>query len=153
MQLNGASSTPESDINSLRDRLPVLPPNFNYDFKEPEGEKPYGFFHGETQWRNYTYDYYRMVEDVDEHLGRIMDAVRERNDDTVVIFIADHGEGLGRHKRVQKWHPYESSLKVPFIIWNLKRIKAGILDRDHLVSGVDMMPTLSSYAGIAPPPL
>lgn len=153
MELNGGSATPKEDIYNLRERLPVLPPNFNYDFKEPEGEEPYTHFHGETQWRNYTYDYYRMVEEVDEHIGRIMDAVREHNSDTVVVFISDHGEGAGRHRRVQKWHPYEESVKVPFIVWNPRRIKADFLDTDHMVSGVDMMPTLCAYAGIAPPPL
>lgn len=152
MQLNGASSTPPTDIYNLRDKLPILPPNFNYDFKEPHGEAPYRLFHGHTQWRNYTYDYYRMVEDIDEHVGRIMDAVRERSDDTVVVFTADHGEGLGRHRRVQKWHPYQSCLQVPFVVWNPKRIKAGVLDTEHMVSGVDMMPTLCAYAGIDPPP-
>ncbi len=152
MQLDGASTTPEADVYNLREQVPILPPNFIYDFKDIEGEKPYSGFHGETQWRNYAYDYYRMVEDIDEHVGRIMDAVRERNEDTIVIFLSDHGEGLGRHRRVQKWHPFEDSVKVPFIIWNPKRIKSGVLDTEHLVSGVDVMPTLCSYAGIAPPP-
>jgi arylsulfatase A-like enzyme len=152
MALDGAATTAEADVNDLQDQLPVLPPNHIYNFTEPHGEAPYTEFHGDTQWRNYTYDYYRMVEMTDENVGRIMDAVRERNEDTVVIFISDHGEGLGRHSKVQKWHPYESSVKVPFIIWNPKRIKAGILDTEHMVSGVDVMPTLCSYAGIDPPP-
>jgi arylsulfatase A-like enzyme len=152
MALDGASTTAETDVNHLQDKLPVLPPNHIYNFKEPRGEGPYTEFHGDTQWRNYTHDYYRMVEMTDENVGRIMNAVRERNEDTVVIFISDHGEGLGRHSRVQKWHPYESSIKVPFILWDPKRIKAGIVDTKHLVSGVDVMPTLCSYAGIDPPP-
>ncbi len=151
-ELVGKKITPQDDIFKLGDKLPILPPNFSYDFKEPHGEAPYRGFHGETQWRNYTYDYYRMVEDIDEHVGRIMDAVRERNDDTVVIFTSDHGEGLGRHQRVQKWHPYQSSLKVPLIIWSPRRVKAGIIDTEHMTSGVDITPTLSDYAGIQPPP-
>ena len=151
--LDGKRVTPEADIYELGDKLPILPPNFHYDFKEPYGEQPYRGFHGHTQWRNYTYDYYRMVEDIDEHVGRIMDAVRERNDDTVVIFTSDHGEGLGRHQRIEKWHPYQSSVKVPFIIWSPNRIKSGVLDTEHLISNVDIMPTLCNYAGIEPPPL
>lgn len=150
--LNGASSTPPTDVYGLRDKLPILPPNFNYHFKEPCGEKPYHLFQSDTQWRNYTYDYYRMVEDIDEHVGRIMDAVRERDEDTVVVFTSDHGEGLARHKRVQKWHPYHSSLTVPFIVWSPNRVNAGVLDTAHLVSGVDIIPTFCDFAGITPPP-
>ena len=152
MDLDGHETTPATDVNHLGSKLPILPPNFTFDFKYPEGLNPYTAFHGDTQWGNYTYDYYRMVEDIDSHVGRIMDAVRERNDDTVVIFIADHGEELGRHHLIEKWHPYEASVKVPFILWNPKRIKAGVMNTTHLVSNVDMMPTLCDYAGIAPPP-
>jgi choline-sulfatase len=152
-ELVGERVTPEADVYQLGGELPILPPNFHYEFKEPHGEAPYRGFHGDTQWRNYTYDYYRMVEDIDEHVGRIMDAVRERNDDTIVIFTSDHGEGLGRHQRVEKWHPYQSSLKVPLIIWSPRRVKAGILDTEHMTSGVDITPTLCDYAGIEPPPL
>lgn len=92
-----------------------------------------------------------MVEGIDEHVGRIMDAVRDRNDDTVVVFIADHGEALGRHRLVTKWHPYESSVKVPFTLWNPKRVVAGNMDSTHLISNIDLMPTLCDYAGIARP--
>ena len=152
MNLVGHETTPTTDVNHLGPKLPILPPNFTFNFKYPEGLQPYTGFHGHTQWNNYTYDYYRMVEDIDSHVGRIMDAVRERNDDTVVVFVADHGEELGRHHLIEKWHPYEASVKVPFILWNPKRIKAGDINTTHLVSNVDMMPTLCDYAGIAPPP-
>ncbi len=151
--LDGKRCTPEKDIYHLGEKLPILPPNFHYHFKEPYGEHRYTGFHSHTQWRNYTYDYYRMVEDIDEHVGRIMSAVRERNDDTVVIFTSDHGEGLGRHQRIEKWHPYQSSVKVPFIVWSPNRVKPGVLDTEHMITNVDIMPTVCNYAGIEPPPL
>ena len=152
MNQGGLSVTDERDDFHLNEQWPILPPNFQYDFKVPHGLEPYRLFPNDTAWRNFTYDYYRQVEDVDENVGRVMDAVRQRNDDTVVIFIGDHGEGLGRHHLVSKWHPFESSVKVPFIIWNPKRIKADVLDTEHLINNVDIMPTLCSYAGIEPPP-
>ncbi len=152
MKNDGNETTPEDDVFELGSKLPVLPPNYNYSFKYPPGLEPYKAFHSHTQWQNYGYDYYRMVEDIDEHVGRIMNAVRKRNDDTVVVFVSDHGEALGRHRLTSKWHPYEPSVKVPFLLWSPKRIKANVLDTEHLVSNVDMMPTLCDYAGIAPPP-
>jgi len=152
--LDGKRSTPEDDIYHLGDKRPILPPNFHYHFsEEPPGMGPYHGFHGEAQWRNYMYDYYRMVEQVDEHVGRIMNAVRARNEDTVVVFTADHGEGLARHHRIEKWHPFQSSEKVPFIVWGPKRVKAGVLDTEHMTCNVDIISTFCDYAGIEPPPL
>ena len=151
--LDGRRSTPEEDIYHLGDKLPILPPNFHYQFEEPPGQGRYRGFHGETQWRNYIYDYYRMVEQVDEHVGRVMKAVRERNEDTLVIFTADHGEALGRHHRIEKWHPFQPSEKVPFIVWSPNRVKAGVLDTEHMMCNVDIMSTFCDYAGIEPPPL
>lgn len=148
----GTATGSEKGVHNLEDQLPLLPPNFLYSFKDIEGEEPYKKFHGDIQWRYYAYDYFRLVEKSDTHIGRIMDAIRERNDDTVVIFTSDHGEGLGRHQRIVKQHPFESSLKVPFIIWSPNRIKAGVLDTEHIVSNVDIMPTVCSYAGCVPPP-
>lgn len=151
--LDGKRSTPESDIYHLGEKLPILPPNFHYHFEEPPGQGPYDGFHGESQWRNYIYDYYRMVEQVDEHVGRIMKAIRERNDDTLVVFTADHGEALARHHRIEKWHPFQPSEKVPFIVWSPKRVKSGVLDTDHMICNVDIISTFCDYAGIEPPPL
>lgn len=152
MNNDGDETTPKTDVYDLGSKLPVLPPNYNFDFQQPPGLKRYTAFQSDTQWQNYSYDYYRMIEDIDEHVGRIMKAVRERKDDTIVMFVSDHGEGLGRHRLTSKWHPYEPSVKVPFILWNPKRIRADVMDTEHLVSNVDMMPTLCDYAGIDLPP-
>ena len=42
---------------------------------------------------------------------------------------------------------------VPLIIWSPNRIKRGVLDTEHMVNNVDIMPTVCDYAGIEPPPL
>ncbi|MCL5745926.1 MAG: hypothetical protein M1541_18705 [Acidobacteria bacterium] len=42
----------------------------------------------ENQWRYYMYDYFRMIEKLNDDVGRMMDAVTSRGDDTVIIFIA-----------------------------------------------------------------
>jgi arylsulfatase A-like enzyme len=92
-----------------------------------------------------------MVEKMDADVGRMLDAVDSRADDTLVIFTSDHGEGAARHKRVQKWHPFEQSVKVPFIAYMPGRIRRRMVDREHIVSGVDLMPTVCDFAGIPAP--
>ena len=142
--------TRETDFFSLGDRLPVLPPNQSYDFNELwESAIEYS----DMQWRNYIYDYCRMVERLDRNVGRILRAVRDRGDDTIVLFTSDHGDGVGRHARVSKWHPYDESVKVPFIAYGPKLgIQRNVIDTEHLVSGVDIMSTVCDYAGIPTPP-
>ncbi len=106
----------------------------------------------EDEWRNYIYDYCRMIEKLDADLGRLLDAVDSRKDETLVIFTSDHGDGLARHKRVQKWHPFDESMKVPFIAYLPGKVKANVIDDEHIVSLVDIMPTVCDYAGIPAPP-
>jgi arylsulfatase A-like enzyme len=152
--LRGNIVTPSSDIFSLGESRPPLPPNHKYEFDEPEMIKKaaHDSTFSEEQWRNYTYDYYRMVGKLDSDVGRMLDAVESRDNDTIVIFTSDHGEGLGRHCRNQKWHPYDHSLKVPLIISWPGKIKEGIVDTEHLASGVDIMSTVCDFAGIQQPP-
>lgn len=106
----------------------------------------------EYQWRYYRYIYYRQVEMVDYEVGRILDALEDSGqaDNTIVIFTSDHGEGCGHHKHVQKWHPYDESVKVPLLISCPGQVLESVTD-DHLVSGIDLMSTICDYAGIAQP--
>jgi choline-sulfatase len=147
--LGGKVLVPDRDVFTLGDALPPLPPNHAYDFEEPV---PQRVTMDPIRWANYTYDYYRMVEKVDADVGRILDAIAARDDETLIVFTSDHGEGLGRHARVQKWHPYDESFRVPLLVALPGRIRAGALDAEHLVSGLDIMPTVCDYAGIPAPP-
>jgi len=91
---------------------------------------------------------------MDEDVGRILRAVEAsgESDNTIIIFTADHGDGRGRHQHVQKWHPYEESVKVPMIVSCPGRIAENHTDTTHLVSGLDVISTMCDYAGIKPPP-
>lgn len=140
----------KTDYFDLGDRLPILPPNNKYDFKEIWNPS---VAYDDMEWRNYIYDYARMVERLDRNVGRLLQAVRDRGDDTIILFTSDHGDGLGRHARVQKWHPYDEAVKVPFIAYGPKfGIQRNVVDTEHLVSGVDIMSTVCDYAGIPTPP-
>lgn len=137
--------------------LPALPPNHASrpaDMPEQAGR---GFpgFDTDERWRFYLYCYYRMVEMLDHDVGLLLEALEETGHarDTVIVFTADHGEGAGRHGNVQKWHPYDESMKVP-MIWSCPgMIRESIVDDEHLVSGVDVVSTLCDFAGVQTPPL
>jgi choline-sulfatase len=136
--------------------LPQLPPNNRSRPRAPKVLDQSGVYmrgFSEEQWRYYLYSYYRMAEMLDADIGRILDALDASGqaDDTIVIFTGDHGEGAGRHGHVQKWTPYDESIKVPFIVSCPKRIESGVKDSAHLVSGLDVMSTLCDFAGIPAP--
>ena len=48
--------------------------------------------------------YYAMIELIDDNVGRMLDALGQtgQRDNTVVIFMSDHGECLGDHGLVAK---------------------------------------------------
>ncbi len=101
--------------------------------------------------RRYLDGYYRLVEEVDRQVGRVLDALRASPHarDTLVCFVSDHGEGLGAHRWVQKAAFYEESVRVPLMFAG-PGIPAGKRDAG-LTSLLDILPTLCDYAGIPAP--
>ena len=145
------------------EECPSLPTNFAIPPFEPEVLRieqaanpriyPSVRFSDE-HWRRYRYAYYRLVEKVDAQVGRILDALREQGleENTLVIFSSDHGDGHGAHRWNQKTALYEEIVRVPFIVSWKGVTKAGHVDADHLVSnGFDLLPTVCDYAGIEAP--
>jgi len=109
--------------------------------------------YSDRMWRYYLYIYARQVEMLDADVGRLLDAVEAcgRAENTMILFTSDHGDGRGRHMHVSKWYPYDEAVKVPMIVACPSRIAEGKQDTTHLVSGVDVVPTICDYAGIEPP--
>lgn len=145
--------------------LPPLPGNFVPDPEEPEfislcrqrrhygNEANWTVDWNERKWREYISAYYRLTERVDVQIGRILNALREEGleENTLILFTSDHGEGIAAHRWVVKLMLYEEPAKVPFILSGKGVTPAGRKDSTHLVSGIDVFPTLCDYAGITPP--
>ena len=145
----------------IADELPPLPVNFEPDENEPakikerrkETESGRGKW-SKLHWRYYLWSYYRMVEQVDGEIGRVLNALDESGkvDNTLVIFMADHGEGMGCHQMVRKNLCYDEAAKVPLVVSFPGRIKAGVVDDTHLISQADIFPTICDYIGIKSSP-
>ena len=101
-------------------------------------------------WRRYVYVYYRFVERADRQVGRIMAALKANGleESTLVVFTSDHGDGMGAHRWTRKLMFYEECMRVPLCLAWKGVIPPGIDDEQHLVSGIDLLPTLCDYAGI-----
>ena len=98
--------------------------------------------------------YYAAVTGVDRGVGKIMQQLDELGiaDNTVVIYTADNGFNCGHHGIWGKgngtfpMNMYDSSIRVPLIIWHPQRIKPNTVIRDML-SAYDIRHTLLDYIG------
>ncbi|MCZ6632072.1 MAG: sulfatase-like hydrolase/transferase [bacterium] len=110
--------------------------------------------YNDEDWRHLRQLYYRLCEKVDSEIGVLLDGLRELGleEDTVVIFVSDHGDGHGAHHWNQKTALWEECIHIPFIVSQKGTTQAGGVDESHLVSlGLDLVPTLCDYAGVDVP--
>jgi len=97
--------------------------------------------------------YYGLINHIDDQLNRLLNPVTGVTDDnTLIVFTSDHGEMLGDHYVWRKSVPYESSARIPLLIRPPARM--GLAPGAVVEQAVcleDIMPTILSLAGIAPP--
>lgn len=144
--------------------LPPLPANFAYPDDEPEfileKRKNHTLYGMETrlanlefsekEWRGYLNAYCRLTEMVDQEIGKVLASLEQQDyaDNTIIIFTSDHGDGATSHKWAVKNSLYEESAKVPMIICWPDHIPQNKIDNKHLVSQIDILPTLCDYLEI-----
>lgn len=147
--------------------LPPLPENFRIaqdessflaDCRKPKVygvEQQYTDRWDATQWRAYLYAYYRMTEQVDRCLGRILNVLRDRGlaERTLVVLTSDHGEGVAGHQLIVKLTPYDGASSVPLLIAWPEHVPAGVADDQHPVSAIDILPTICDYVDVESPAL
>lgn len=97
--------------------------------------------------------YYANISMIDAQIGKVMDSLEERGvlDNTIIIFTSDHGDALNDHGLSQKWNMYESSVRVPLVIWGPEAIIPKGKRCEDLVSLFDLGPTILEFAGLEPP--
>ncbi len=94
--------------------------------------------------------YFGLIEMLDDQVGRVMAALRANNldENTVVIFLSDHGEALGDHGLWGKGpYHYDSVIRVPFIVRWPSKLTLG--EHDGVVSLLDFAPTILDLAGVS----
>jgi arylsulfatase A-like enzyme len=118
----------------------------------PPGQKFFGWVHLYDPHSPYDGGYDEEIARVDREVARLVDALRARGnlDDTLVMAVADHGEGLGDHGEDEHGvFLYESVLRVPWVARG-GGVKPGAVIPAQ-VRGVDLFPTVLEALGIAVP--
>jgi N-acetylglucosamine-6-sulfatase len=101
-------------------------------------------------------DYYKRYAEtlmaVDESIGRVFDALKERGelDSTLVIYMGDNGFAFGEHGLIDKRTAYEESMRVPLLA-RCPELFGGGKTVKEVVAGIDIMPTVLAAAGAAGP--
>ena len=124
--------------------------------------------------------YASVLSHADDRIGEVLDALDrlEIADDTFVIFSSDNGpardsrgaelglmhdtatgagyniaaaRGITSGRKGYKSALFEGGIGVPFIARWPGRIAAGQIDRDSMISAVDLLPTLCAIAGVKLP--
>ncbi len=110
--------------------------------------------------------YFAALTEMDRQIGRLMDEIDRMGlgENTLIVFTSDNGPeaieiGNASHSGVGSAGPfrgrkrslYEGGIRVPWIVRWPAGAPAGRVDSTSIISGVDMLPTLSRLAGIAPP--
>lgn len=98
-------------------------------------------------------EYYEKIMGVDRSVGRILDMLDKKGlaDNTVIIFISDHGTHFGERQIAGKWTPYDDSLRIPFLVYDPRPQFARGIQRDEMVLNIDVAPTLLDLAGVEIP--
>ncbi|MCA9129457.1 MAG: sulfatase-like hydrolase/transferase [Planctomycetales bacterium] len=147
------------------DDLPPLPDNYKIPALEPQAlallANPNAVTpaflmrqkYEDRDWRIYRWIYCRLTEQVDELIGRILDALKRNglDDKTLIVFTSDHGDMDACHRLASKGIFYDQSVKAPLVICYPGHGVPGQVSEQLVSSGLDVLPTLVDYAGVELP--
>ena len=94
--------------------------------------------------------YYTSVHRADQIVGSVLKALRESGEEknTLVLFLSDHGMPLPFAKTNCWWH----STRTPWIVRWPGIVQPERHDRQHMIAGIDLAPTVLDAVGLRPLP-
>ena len=99
--------------------------------------------------------YYGMMSEVDDHLARLLDALRDTGqaERTIVVLTSDHGEMLGDHYLMHKLGWFDESFHVPLLVDDPRPEFDASRGRvvDVFTEHVDVTPTILDLLGATVP--
>lgn len=94
-------------------------------------------------------NYYNSVKRGDDCVGAVLQTLEQNglSENTVILFVSDHGMPLPYAKSSL----YPDGLRTPWIVKWPGKVRPGSIDSEHLISSIDLMPTVLDIAGIPQP--
>jgi arylsulfatase len=133
--------------------LKMLPPFISSE--ENEGRRRWHWrFDTPEKYQRYMKAYYRMLAELDEAVGEIIDELKKEGvyENTMIIFMGDNGYFQGEHQLADKWYPYEESIRIPLVVYDPRiPVRMRGTANDGLLLNIDIAPGIIAAAGIAAP--
>jgi N-acetylglucosamine-6-sulfatase len=134
--------------------IPPDPPNFNQaDVSDkPSWVRQLRPLSQRTiqRWQTERIATQRALLGVDDGIQRVVDALKAKGilNNTMIIFMADHGFSWGSHRYYLKHCGYEECSRFPLLIRYPNLV--GNREENRLVSNVDLASTIAEYTGVTP---
>ncbi len=100
-------------------------------------------------WRKSYAVYWGFTSLIDDQLGQVLSELEAEGvmDETIILFLSDHGENLGAHGLWHKMVAYEESIRVPMIFRLPGKVAKGVRS-DTPFSLIDIAPTLAGLCDL-----
>ena len=137
------------DCAHLQPQVPAM----DYDDHDPHAQRIFDA----NDWRNFNITeedirksrraYFANISYLDDKIGEILEALEgtRQDENTIILFVSDHGDMLGERGLWFKMCFYEGSSRVPLMI-AAPGMKPGQIETP--VSTIDVCPTLCDLAGV-----
>lgn len=95
--------------------------------------------------------YCEAVHSLDENIGRVLQTLDETGlaRESLVLYLGDNGFHLGEHGFYDKRDAFETSMRVPMLVWAPGWIPSGTRI-DSMVLNLDLAPTIMDVFGVLP---
>ena len=98
--------------------------------------------------------YMGLIEQVDHHIGRVLDFLERQGlmNETLIVFTSDHGDYGGDHHLGEKDLFHDQVVRVPLMVFDPRQQADTTRGQrlDSLVQAIDVAPTILEALGIRP---
>ncbi len=139
-----------NDCQHLEPEVPAIP----YEAQDAHSKRIFDA----NDWRSFDISredirrsrqaYFANISYLDDKIGEVMEALRgtRQEEDTIILFVSDHGDMLGARGLWFKMSFYEGSARVPVMI-SAPQMQPGVVTDP--VSNIDICPTLCDLADVS----
>jgi arylsulfatase A-like enzyme len=126
------------------------PKGFRERYVNPFVPQDLKFFPGD--WDEQLANYYGDIKSIDDSVGTVLKTLDQQGltDNTIFLFISDHGCHFRTRNDEYKRSPHESSIHIPLVVQGPGFDQSRVVR--ELVSMIDVTPTLLDAAGVKLPP-
>ena len=137
--------------------LPEIPPEIGTLRRNARGSQEVNHLIDDpAMLREITAIYYAATTHVDDDIGIVLAELDRRGltDNTIILFMSDHGDMMGDHGRMYKQVMYEGAVHVPLIVQAPEAVCPALTPGrvvEEITGHVDIVPTVLDLCGLPVP--